>query len=78
MAKIVSATDYQKNISEHHDAALKEPVIITSHGRPRLVICSHDRYQELWAAWKRAQNELIDASEHSAVDKARLTRESVE
>ena len=43
----VSATDFKNNIGAYSDAAMSEPVIITSHQRDRLVLLSADEYRRL-------------------------------
>ena len=46
----VSATDFKNNIGAYSDAAMEEPVIITSHQRDRLVLMSAEEYRRLTAA----------------------------
>lgn len=43
----VSATEFKNNIDTYSDAAMTEPVIITSHQRDRLVLMSADEYRRL-------------------------------
>lgn len=43
----VTATDFKNNIGAFSDAAMKEPVIITSHQRDRLVLLSAEEYRRL-------------------------------
>ena len=43
----VSATEFKNNIGAFSDAAMSEPVIITSHQRDRLVLMSADEYRRL-------------------------------
>lgn len=43
----VSATDFKNNIGVYSDAAMSEPVIITSHNRDRLVLLSAEEYRRL-------------------------------
>jgi len=43
----VTATEFKNNISAFSDAAMQEPVIITSHQRDRLVLLSADEYRRL-------------------------------
>ena len=45
----VTATDFKNNIGAFSDAAMNEPVIITSHQRDRLVLLSADEYRRLTA-----------------------------
>lgn len=60
----VTATEFKNNIGAFSDAAMQEPVIITSHQRDRLVLLSADEYRRL----TDDQNGLSNA------DKARLSR----
>ena len=43
----VTATEFKNNIGAFSDAAMIEPVIITSHQRDRLVLLSADEYRRL-------------------------------
>ncbi|MBM1222920.1 type II toxin-antitoxin system Phd/YefM family antitoxin [Ponticoccus sp. SC2-23] len=43
----VTATEFRNNIGIFSDAAMNEPVIITSHDRDRLVLLSADEYRRL-------------------------------
>lgn len=43
----VSATEFKNNIGAYSDAAMSEPVIITSHQRDRLVLLSAEEYKRL-------------------------------
>ncbi len=43
----VSTTEFQQNVGNYSDAALREPVIITSHNRERLVLMGVDEYNRL-------------------------------
>jgi len=43
----VSATEFKNNIGAFSDAAMTEPVIITSHQRDRLVLLSADEYRRI-------------------------------
>lgn len=43
----VTATEFKNNIGAFSDAAMTEPVIITSHQRDRLVLLSADEYRRL-------------------------------
>lgn len=46
----VTATEFKNNIGKFSDAAMTEPVIVTSHDRDRLVLISADEYRRLTAA----------------------------
>ena len=43
----VTATEFKNNIGVFSDAAMREPVIITSHDRDRLVLLSAEEYNRL-------------------------------
>lgn len=43
----VSSADFLKSYGRMSEAALREPVSITSHGRERLVLISADEYRRL-------------------------------
>lgn len=60
----VSATEFKNNIGAFSDAAMTEPVIITSHQRDRLVLMSAEEYRRLTA--------LKDGV--SEADKSRIAR----
>ncbi len=42
-----SASDFQKRLGEFTDIARREPVLITRHGRPSLVLLAAEDYQRL-------------------------------
>lgn len=63
----VTATEFKNNIGAFSDAAMQEPVIITSHQRDRLVLLSADEYQR-----------LTGTSESVSEDRKRLIRERAE
>ncbi|WP_372803817.1 type II toxin-antitoxin system Phd/YefM family antitoxin [Paracoccus seriniphilus] len=60
----VSATEFKNNIGAFSDAAMNEPVIITSHQRDRLVLLSAEEYRRLTKALEGI----------TADDKARITK----
>ena len=43
----VTATEFKNNVGAFSDAAMREPVIITSHNRDRLVLLSAEEYSRL-------------------------------
>lgn len=63
----VTATEFKNNIGAFSDAAMQEPVIITSHQRDRLVLLSADEYQR-----------LTGTPESVSEDRKRLIRERAE
>lgn len=60
----VTATEFKNNIGAFSDAAMNEPVIITSHQRDRLVLLSADEYRRLTSLSEAVTDE----------DKARVAR----
>lgn len=61
----VTATEFQQAVGNYSDTALREPVIITSHNRDRLVLMSVEEYQRLKLLEDEMTNEtdkLIDES----------------
>ncbi len=42
-----SASDFQKRFGEFSDIARREPVTVTRHGRPSLVLISAEDYERL-------------------------------
>ena len=58
----VTATEFKNNVGAFSDAAMREPVIITSHQRDRLVLISADEYRRLTGepdSLSDAQKQLI-------------------
>jgi len=45
--KRISSAEFVRSFSHHADAALTDPVVITHHGRDRLVMLSVDTYRDL-------------------------------
>ena len=43
----ISASNFQKRIGEFSDIARREPVTVTRHGRPSLVLTSAEDYERL-------------------------------
>lgn len=55
MSKVtVSSADFLKSYGRYVEAALREPVSITSHGRERLVLLSADEFRRLKDLDRRA------------------------
>ena len=50
----LSASEFQARVGEALDRSLKQPVLITKHGRPRNVVLSYDEYERLRARDRRA------------------------
>lgn len=45
--KKVTAGEFKKQTGEYQEMAQREPLTITKHGRPSLVLLSFDEYQKL-------------------------------
>jgi prevent-host-death family protein len=45
--KRVTSTEFQQAVDSYSDTAMREPVVITSHDRDRLVLMSVEEYQRL-------------------------------
>lgn len=60
----VTVTEFKNNIGTFSDAAMHEPVIITSHQRDRLVLMSVEEYRRLIGTGEGV----------SADDRARIAR----
>jgi len=43
----ISASDFQKRVGEFSDVARREPVTVTRHGRPSLVLLAAEDYERL-------------------------------
>ena len=50
----VTAQDFQKNFGTYQDHAIRQPVIITKHGKERLVLMSYEDYIELSRSTRQA------------------------
>ena len=44
---LVSSMDYQRNLGQYQDEALKHPITITKNGRRRLVLMAVEEYDRL-------------------------------
>ena len=60
-----TATDFQKRVGEFSDIARREPVTVTRHGRPSLVLLSAEDYQRLKQIEERA-TKAVKTSELSS------------
>lgn len=57
----VTSAEFQKNFGRYREAAIREAVTITNHGRDSLVLLSAEEYQRL----KRRDREVLYVSELS-------------
>ncbi|MBO9709329.1 MAG: PAS domain-containing protein [Caulobacter sp.] len=62
IAAHATAGEVSRNFGQWQDVALTGPVIITHHGRPRVVLLSADRY----AAWGDEQSSHADTTDRHA------------
>jgi prevent-host-death family protein len=44
---VINASEFQKRVGEFSDIARREPVTVTRHGRPSLVLMSAEDYERL-------------------------------
>jgi prevent-host-death family protein len=61
----VTSTEFQKSVGRYGEAAQREPVAITSHGRESLVLLSAEEYRRLkqqdrkaYYVWELPEEEL--------------------
>ena len=64
----VTSTEFQKGFGHYREAALKEPVTITNHGRESLVVMAADEYHRL----KRRQRRVMGLADFSDADLAAI------
>lgn len=64
----VSASDFQRRVGEFSDVARREPVTVTRHGRPSLVLLSAEDYQRL----KQIERHATKAIKTSKLPKATI------
>jgi prevent-host-death family protein len=60
----VSSAEFQKNFGRYREAAIREAVTITNHGRDSLVLLSADEYRRL----KKRDREVLHVAELSGED----------
>jgi prevent-host-death family protein len=60
----VTSAEFQKNFGRYREAAIREAVTITNHGRDSLVLLSAEEYRRL----KRRDREVLHVSELSDAD----------
>ena len=68
----VCATEFKNNIGAYSDAAMSEPVIITSHQRDRLVLLSAEDYKRLIGDRDGVSPEMDELADR-IIDKHRAT-----
>ena len=62
----VTSAEFQKSFGRYREAALKEPLIITNHGRESLVLLSADEYRRL----KRRDRRVMGLDDFTEADLA--------
>ena len=60
----VTSTEFQQAVGNFSDTAMREPVIITSHNRDRLVLMSIEEYQRL----KEMEEAVMDKETEKLID----------
>ncbi len=60
----VTSAEFQKNFGRYREAAIREAVTITNHGRDSLVLLSADEYRRL----KKRDREVLHVAELSDQD----------
>ena len=69
MAKVsVTSAEFQKGFGRYREAALKEPLTITNHGRESLVLMAADEYRRL----KRRERRVMGLEDFSDADLAAI------
>lgn len=64
----VTSAEFQKGFGRYREAALREPVTITNHGRDSLVIMAADEYQRL----KRRERRVMGLEDFTDADIAAI------
>ncbi len=65
---VIKASDFQRRVGEFSDIARREPVMITRHGRPSLVLISAEDYGRL---------KQIEAHATKAIKVSKLPRSTI-
>jgi prevent-host-death family protein len=52
--KKVTATEFARNFSRYRETAQREPIAVTSHGRPTVYVVSAQGYGQLTGSKRRA------------------------
>jgi prevent-host-death family protein len=70
---VVPAAEVQKNFGQYREAALGEPVIVTSYGKPSVVILSIAEYERL----KELDRRVLRLDEMSDAQIEEMTRAEI-
>lgn len=69
----VSASDLAKNFGEWHEKAMREPVVVTKHGRESAVLISADTFRMLVGGYR----EVVVAEDLEAAVAASVERSEI-
>lgn len=70
----VTAAELSKHFGAYQDAAVREPVIITKNGRPRIVLIAYEEFQRLSQRDRRVQRTIdLTEAEIAAVAASQMT-----
>ena len=50
----VTSAEFKKNFGELQAKAQREPITVTNHGKPRSVLMSAEKYQQLMQSYRRS------------------------
>lgn len=64
----ITSAQFQKGYGRYREAALKEPITITNHGRDSLVLMAVDEYRRL----KRRERRVMGLDDFTAADLAAI------
>lgn len=74
MASTVTAAEVSKNFGAYQDAAVREPVVITKNGRPRIVLLAYEDFMRLSKRDRRVQRTVdLSDEEIAAVEASQMT-----
>ncbi len=77
--KTISANELKQSTGRAMDQALRQPVVVEKHGRPHVVMLSHEDYQDYerlkYAALKEAIREGIESGYGGVFDPDELMAE---
>jgi antitoxin Phd len=77
--KTISANELKQSTGRAMDQALRQPVVVEKHGRPHVVMLSHEDFQDYerlkYAALKEAIREGIESGDSGVLDPEELIAE---
>jgi prevent-host-death family protein len=69
MARVsISSAEFQKGFGRYREVALKQPLVITNHGRDSLVLMAVDEYRRL----KRRERRVMGLDDFTEADLAAI------